>query len=96
MGLWCPGLVDGHIMHQTGKNIFASAVLVEEVEPAIPLRVRLSAHVAIMRLDHSIKNIFVIPGIVVALNLARVQPIRLPVHNVVLGTIAVTLITCSN
>jgi hypothetical protein len=31
----------------------------------LPLHVRLRAHLAIIRLDHSIKNIFVVPGILI-------------------------------
>jgi 4-hydroxybenzoate polyprenyltransferase len=50
-----------------------------------------------MRLDHSIKNIFVLPGIIVPLSVlgtSRLQP-----HlgwNIVVGFVATTLIACSN
>lgn len=65
----------------------------------IPFGVRLRAHIAIMRLDHSIKNIFLLPGIVVALSLlhpklSQLSQIRLT--PIVIGVISVTLIACSN
>jgi 4-hydroxybenzoate polyprenyltransferase len=50
-----------------------------------------------MRLDHSIKNIFVLPGIVVPLSV--LGPSAFTAHllrNVVVGFLATTLIACSN
>lgn len=70
-----------------------------EIELPIPFGVRLRAHIAIMRLDHSIKNIFLLPGIVVALSLMHPslsQLSQLRLKPIVLGVIAVTLIACSN
>ena len=69
--------------------------------PASPIKptfsVRLRAHLQIMRLDHSIKNIFVIPGIVVPLSVLR-TPLLSPslVWNILVGFLAITLIACSN
>jgi len=62
-----------------------------------PFADRLRAHVAIMRLDHSIKNIFVLPGIIVPLSVLR-TPLLTPslVRNIVVGFVATTLIACSN
>lgn len=59
--------------------------------------VRLKAHLQIMRLDHSIKNIFVIPGIIVPLSVLR-TPLLSPtlVRNILVGFLATTLIACSN
>ena len=59
--------------------------------------VRLRAHLQIMRLDHSIKNIFVIPGIVVPLSVLR-PPLLSPslVRNILVGFLATTSIACSN
>lgn len=57
---------------------------------------RFSAHIAIARLDHSIKNIFVLPGIVVALSMTG-GPLTLAMaRNILLGFLATTLIACSN
>jgi decaprenyl-phosphate phosphoribosyltransferase len=56
---------------------------------------RLKAHISIARLDHSIKNIFVIPGIVVSIGLLRAWPQHL-LSNLLLGFVAVTLVACSN
>jgi len=61
------------------------------------LSVRIKAHLQIMRLDHSIKNIFVLPGIIVPLSVLGTS--RLSPHlgwNLVAGFIATTLIACSN
>jgi 4-hydroxybenzoate polyprenyltransferase len=50
-----------------------------------------------MRLDHSIKNIFVIPGIVIPLSVLRAPLLSLPLaRNVLVGFVATTLIACSN
>jgi 4-hydroxybenzoate polyprenyltransferase len=50
-----------------------------------------------MRLDHSIKNLFVIPGIIVPLSVLRI-PLLTPalVRNILLGFLSTTLIACSN
>ena len=58
---------------------------------------RFKAHLQIMRLDHSIKNIFVIPGIVVPLSVLR-TPLLSPVlvWHILIGFLATTLIACSN
>jgi len=56
---------------------------------------RLAAHVSIARLDHSIKNIFVIPGIVIPISLLHSWPSTLW-RNLALGILATTLVACSN
>jgi decaprenyl-phosphate phosphoribosyltransferase len=56
---------------------------------------RLAAHVSLARLDHSIKNVFVIPGIVIPISLAHSRPSALW-HNLVLGFLSTTFIACSN
>ena len=73
---------------------------VVEAAPAPPkptFAVRLRAHLQIMRLDHSIKNIFVLPGIIVPLSVLR-TPLLSPalVRNILVGFLATTLIACSN
>jgi len=59
-------------------------------------QVRLRAHISIMRLDHSIKNIFVVPGIIVPLEMGRVQFTAHLALTILLGFISCTLIACSN
>jgi decaprenyl-phosphate phosphoribosyltransferase len=57
---------------------------------------RLRAHFAIARLDHSIKNLFVLPGVIVPLS---VVPGLLTWHLVpklILAFLSVTLVACSN
>jgi decaprenyl-phosphate phosphoribosyltransferase len=69
-------------MHATGTKVSFSE--------------RLKAHLAIARLDHSIKNLFVLPGIVVPLS---IYPGLLNAHLVVTlvwAFVAITLVACSN
>lgn len=57
---------------------------------------RLRAHLAIARLDHSIKNLFVLPGIVVPLS---AYPSLMTWHllgKLLLAFVAITLVACSN
>jgi decaprenyl-phosphate phosphoribosyltransferase len=58
---------------------------------------RLKAHLSIARFDHVSKNVFVLPGILVAYRAigGRIEPGRL-IRNIVLGMIACTLVACSN
>ncbi|QNI33039.1 UbiA family prenyltransferase [Alloacidobacterium dinghuense] len=56
----------------------------------------LKAHLAIMRLDHSLKNIFVLPGVVVPITLLHL-PISIAFwKRLAIGFAATTLIACSN
>lgn len=62
----------------------------------VPLRRRLAAHLQIARLDHSIKQVFILPGIVLALALGG-QHLSLALFaRILLGFVAATLIACSN
>ena len=56
-----------------------------------------TAYFQIMRLDHSIKNIFVLPGIVVPLSVLGTSAYSVHLlRNLLVGFIATTLIACSN
>lgn len=57
---------------------------------------RLRAHIAIMRLDHCVKQIFVLPGVVAAVTIAHVPFTRWALARIVLGLIGTTLIASSN
>jgi 4-hydroxybenzoate polyprenyltransferase len=60
-------------------------------------KARAAAHFQIMRLDHSIKNIFVLPGLVVPLSILGSAAFSLHLlRNVLVGFLATTLIACSN
>jgi 4-hydroxybenzoate polyprenyltransferase len=65
-----------------------------EVSP-VTLKQRIAAHIAIMRLDHSIKNIFVLPGILLPLLVVHIAAREL-FWRLIIGFAAVTLIACSN
>lgn len=59
--------------------------------------IRLRAHLQIMRLDHSIKNIFVIPGLVIPLSVLGAPSLSASLAwHIVVGFIATTLVACSN
>jgi decaprenyl-phosphate phosphoribosyltransferase len=63
---------------------------------AVPFRKRLLAHLAITRPDHSIKNLFVLPGIIVPLSVyPALFSLRL-LWPLFLAFVSVTLIACSN
>ncbi|MGD0097519.1 MAG: UbiA family prenyltransferase [Terracidiphilus sp.] len=57
---------------------------------------RILAHLRIIRLDHSIKQIFIVPGIVLAISLERSVLSSVLLIRIVIGLIAATLIACSN
>lgn len=62
----------------------------------VSLRDRVRAHIAIMRLDHSIKNLFVLPGIVVPLSVLPGHLDRRFLFRLALAMLSVTLVACSN
>ena len=45
----------------------------EGMQTTVTLKERISAHLAIARLDHSIKNLFVLPGVIVPLSVYPAQ-----------------------
>jgi len=57
---------------------------------------RLRAHLQIARLDHSVKQVFILPGIVVAFSLTGVHLSTHLAGRIVIGLISATLIACSN
>jgi 4-hydroxybenzoate polyprenyltransferase len=70
-------------------------------EPALnrtvpSFRERLIGHLKIARVDHWVKNVFVLPGIVVALSFSRTVPTASIAWPVVLGLIATCLVASSN
>jgi decaprenyl-phosphate phosphoribosyltransferase len=71
-------------------------VLVSERTPAIPMGRRLLAHIRILRLDHCIKQIFILPGIVLAIAITGRPIDREFISNVLIGMLAATLISSSN
>jgi decaprenyl-phosphate phosphoribosyltransferase len=62
----------------------------------VTLSDRLRAHLAIARLDHSIKNLFVLPGIIVPLSVYPSLFNQRLVLRLLLAFIAITLVACSN
>jgi 4-hydroxybenzoate polyprenyltransferase len=62
----------------------------------IPFGEQIRAHFAIARFDHSIKNLFVLPGIIVPLSIyPSLFNLRL-IRTLILAFIAITLVACSN
>ncbi len=61
------------------------------------LATRVRAHLAIARLDHSTKNVFVLPGILVAFDaIGATMPVSVAARRIAIGFLACTLIACSN
>jgi 4-hydroxybenzoate polyprenyltransferase len=65
-------------------------------ERRIGLGERIVAHARMMRLDHSIKQIFVAPGIVLAVSIAGVEVTGAVWLRIAIGLVAATLIASSN
>jgi len=57
---------------------------------------RVKAHVQIARLDHSVKQIFILPGIVLAFTITGTRLDRALAWRIMVGLVAATLIACSN
>ena len=63
---------------------------------AVSLQERLGAHLRIARLDHSVKQVFILPGIVLGMALTE-EPLTVALMGrIVVGLIAATLIASSN
>ena len=68
----------------------------ETAQTTVSLSQRMRAHLAIARLDHSIKNLFVLPGIIVPLSIyPQLLTWRL-METLVWAFVAITLVACSN
>jgi len=59
-------------------------------------RGRLSAHLSLLRLDHSVKQIFVVPGIVIAASLTGANLSAALLYRTLLGLAAVVAVASSN
>jgi len=62
----------------------------------VTTRERFSAHLAIARLDHSIKNVFVLPGVIIPLSLYPSLISKDLIWKLVLAFVSITLVACSN
>jgi 4-hydroxybenzoate polyprenyltransferase len=70
--------------------------MAEVIEQKVTLKQRIGAHLAIARLDHSIKNLFVLPGIIVPLSVMP-QPLNAALlWKLVTAFVSITLVACSN
>ena len=63
---------------------------------AVSLATRIKAHIAIARLDHSIKNVFVLPGIIVPMSVTHIPFSSTFLAHLIYGFLSITLISCSN
>jgi 4-hydroxybenzoate polyprenyltransferase len=66
------------------------------VAPGELHRPSLAGHLRIARVDHWVKNVFVLPGIVVALSIDRLALAALDPMTLLIGLLAVCLVTSSN
>src|ERR1700721_3609139 len=70
--------------------------MTEGMRTTIPMKERIAAHFAIARLDHSIKNLFVLPGIIIPLSVDTALMNRTLVWRLALAFVSITLVACSN
>lgn len=70
--------------------------VIDKAETSISFGERLRAHLAIARLDHSIKNLFVLPGIIVPLSVDPSLLNRRLIVVLILAFASITLVACSN
>jgi 4-hydroxybenzoate polyprenyltransferase len=70
--------------------------MIETTQAKVSFAERLRAHLAIARLDHSIKNLFVLPGIIVPLSIYPGLMTRHLMVTLVWAFVAITLVACSN
>lgn len=71
-------------------------ILVNEPTRTIPLGQRLQAHIRILRLDHCIKQIFILPGVILAIAITERHIDHDSIWNVLIGMMSATLISSSN
>jgi 4-hydroxybenzoate polyprenyltransferase len=64
--------------------------------PSISIGQRIAAHLRIARFDHSVKQVFILPGIVLALSFTPQHFSLDLLGRIAVGFIAATLIACSN
>ena len=64
--------------------------------PAISFSERLAAHLRIARFDHSVKQVFILPGIVLALSFVPQHISLALLGRIAAGFVAATLVACSN
>lgn len=77
-------------------QVFTRAVSAAKLKAHVPLRERALAHLRILRLDHSIKQVFILPGIVLGMALAD-RPLSFSLFvQICVGLISATLISSSN
>jgi decaprenyl-phosphate phosphoribosyltransferase len=77
-------------------HLVKETVMAEEHQPVVTLKERISAHIAIARLDHSIKNLFVLPGVIIPLSIYPQWMNRDLIGKLVLAFLSITLVACSN
>jgi 4-hydroxybenzoate polyprenyltransferase len=78
------------------QNASSSIAVCDRCGRRVTFPQRIGAHLRIARLDHSIKQIFILPGIVLACNIAQTPFTRLLFWRILVGLVAATLIACSN
>ena len=70
--------------------------MIETAQTHVSFGKRLKAHLAIARLDHSIKNLFVLPGVVVPLSVDPALRTWAILPTLLLAFVSITLVACSN
>jgi decaprenyl-phosphate phosphoribosyltransferase len=88
-------------MRCSGKNLFGgkvntASILSPRLKEPSRQQATLLGHIQIARADHWVKNVFVLPGLIVALSLDPAQVSNLNLLTLLAGFAAICLITSSN
>jgi decaprenyl-phosphate phosphoribosyltransferase len=90
-------LQDSRVAEVVKTDQWAGMAASEVAPSALPFRrPSLLGHLQIARIDHWVKNVFVLPGIVVALSVDRAKLLSWSWINFALGMLAICLIASSN
>lgn len=88
---------DSHVAGAVKTVQWTGTATSQAAPPPAPCpRPTLLGHIQIARIDHWVKNVFVLPGVVVALSVDRAKLLSWSWTNFVLGMLAICLIASSN
>jgi 4-hydroxybenzoate polyprenyltransferase len=89
----------GYVQQDPSHNPMEQPAVMHEVAvlpQSVSFNERVRAHLAIARLDHSIKNLFVLPGVIVPLSTYPALLTPALFGRLALAFVAITLVACSN
>ena len=89
---------DSHAVELVKIDQWSGSIAAQTASALSPpaMRPSLMGHIQIARIDHWVKNVFVLPGVVVALSVDRARLVSWSWMNFTLGMLAICLIASSN